>query len=96
MSNTFGIESHHKHVDVAHRPPTRYLVLIDSAGSVVARLFTQNRDQVAEFDGAAEEVAVMTKGLVPMIGALGAEWDGALQGHNTAERTGAEVFTLDL
>jgi hypothetical protein len=96
MSNTFGIESHGKHVDTAHRQSARYLIMIEAGGSEVARLFTQQREQVAEFEAAAEEVAVMTKGLVPTQGALEPEWDSALDGHSTAERTAAQIYTLDV
>jgi hypothetical protein len=96
MGNTFGIESHGKHVDTSHRSNARYLIMIESAGSAVARLFTQQREQVAEFDASAEEVAVMTKELVPTQSALGLEWDSALEGRSAAERADARVYTLDV
>lgn len=76
--------------------PARFLVIIDAGGAMVARLFDEARVMVAEFDAAAEEVAVMTSGLVPRRGAETAEWDRALQGHNAQERRAAEVYTLDV
>ena len=78
----------------AHRLPVRYLVVIDSGGSMVARLFLPSRVLAAEFDAMVEEVTVMTQGLTPQTGALGPEWDVALQGHNAAERAAALVYTL--
>lgn len=94
MSQTFGMESPRKHDHESHRQPARYLVVIDSGGYMVARLFLETRELVAEFDAAVEEVSSMTNGLVPEVGALGAEWDRALQGHNATERAGAMVYTL--
>jgi hypothetical protein len=96
MDQSFGIESHGKRRSGPHRAPVRYLVLIDAGGSAVARLFVADREAAGEFDASAEEVAVMTKGLAPEIGALGAEWDRALDGHSADERRAAEVYTLDV
>ncbi len=96
MSQTFGMEAPRAHTDAPRQAPARYLVTIDSGGYMVARLFLENREQIAEFDAAVEEVTVMTKGLVPDIGALGPEWDVGLQGHNAAERAGAEVYRLEV
>ena len=95
MSQVFGIESPGEHSHKVHRKPTRYVVVIDSAGSTVARLFLDSYEQVAEVDAGAEEVALMTRGLEPVRGALGEEWDRPLQGHSTAERRNADVYTLD-
>ena len=81
---------------MSHRQPARYLVVIDSGGYMVARLFLETRELVAEFDAAVEEVSAMTIGLVPEVGALSSEWDRALQGHNVAERAAAMVYTLDI
>lgn len=61
---------------------------------MVARLFLETREKVAEFDAAVEEVSMMTNGLVPEVGALGVEWDLPLQGHSSAERVAALVYTL--
>lgn len=88
------MESPRKHDHGSHRQPARYLVVIDSGGYMVARMFLETRELVAEFDAAVEEVSSMTNGLVPEVGALSAEWDRALQGHNTAERAAAMVYTL--
>ena len=95
MDQAFGIESPGQHAHTAHRKPTRYVVVIDSAGSTIARLFLESREQIAEVDAGAEEVALMTRGLQSARSALGAEWDRALQGHSTAERRTADVYTLD-
>ena len=94
MSQTFGMESPREHNNQSHRQPARYLVLIDSGGSMVARMFLASRELVAEFDAAVEEVSAMTHGLMPEVGALSAEWDRALQGHTAIERAGAMVYTL--
>jgi len=96
MSQGFGSESPRAHTQTAHRQPARYLVLIEAGGTVVARLFLDTREQVAEFDAGTEEVAQMSSGLVPVLGANGPEWDGPLQGHSAAERQAAEVFLLDV
>ena len=96
MSSSFGIEKPRPHSGAQHRAVSRYLIVIDSAGEMVARLFTESREVAGEFDASSEEVAVMTKGLVAAQGASGVEWNTALQGHSAAERAGAEVYTLDL
>ena len=96
MNQGFGIERPHGHSGAPHREPARYLMLIDTDGSVIARLFVASRTQVAEFDASSEEVARMTLGLVPSRGASGQEWDRALDGHTTAQRSAASIYTLDL
>ena len=96
MNNGFGIESPSKHSAVPHRAPARYLIVIDAGGSAVARMFTDTRVAVAEFDASTEEVALMTQGLPPVRCAEGPEWDMALAGHSTAERAGAHIYTLDV
>jgi hypothetical protein len=96
MSETFGMEKPGAHSPAPHRDITRYLIVIDSAGEMVARLFTETRAVAGEFDASSEEVAVMTKGLVATAGASGAEWNEALGGHSASERAGAEVYTLDV
>ena len=96
MSQSFGIESPGEHAHTPHRRPARYLVVIESAGAMIARLFADTREQVAEFDASTEEVAQMTRGLMPVAGALGPEWDRALDGHNAGERAAAEVYALDV
>jgi hypothetical protein len=94
MDDSFGIESPPHHRKLVHRPPARYLVIIDEAGAAIARIFLASREQVAEVDAGSEEVALMTRGLVPARGALGSEWDGALQAHSAAERASADVYTI--
>ena len=96
MNQGFGNESPREHSHAPHRKPVRYLVVIDSGGSAVARLFLDTRELVGEFDAGTEEVAQMTKGLAPTTGATGPEWDRALEGHSPSERNGADVYTLDI
>lgn len=96
MSQTFGMEAPRGHTDTPRPAPARYLVVIDSGGYMVARMFLETREQVSECDAAVEEVTVMTQHLVPQRGALGHEWDVALSGHSRAERAGAEVYTLEV
>ncbi len=96
MGQNYGISTPTPHAGGEHRPPARYLVLIDAGGVTVARLVLATYDAVAEFDAGSEEVAVMTRGLQPTRGASGPEWDRALEGHSAAERAAAEVYTLDL
>jgi hypothetical protein len=96
MSQDFGNQSPHAHVQTEHRKIARYLVVIDSGGVGVARLFLDTRQQVAEFDAGTEEAAQMVAGLAPTHGADGPEWDTALQGHSPAERHAARVYTLDV
>jgi hypothetical protein len=96
MNQGFGIERPAAHRQTERRAMARYLVLIEAGGPVVALLFTELRQLAADFDAGSEEVAVMTRGLQPAVGAIGAEWDQALAGHSDAERAAAEVFTLDV
>ena len=96
MSQNFGIEIPGEHTPTSHRQPVRYLIVIDTGGSMIARLLLDSREMATEFDAAVEEVATMTKGLVPEVGALGSEWDRALQSHSDAERATAEIYTLKI
>jgi hypothetical protein len=96
MSQNFGRETPRQHVQTTHRAPVRYLVVIESGGVAVARLFLDSREPVAEFDAGAEEAAEMTAGLVPAKGADGPEWDHALDGHSATERRAALVYTIAL
>jgi len=79
-----------------HQPPAKYLIVIDSAGEMVARMFDEKRRLIVDFDASSSEVAVMTQGLVPARGAVEPGWDTALAGHSKRERAAAEVYTLDL
>lgn len=94
MSQNFGIAMPQARAVHAHRPPVRYVVVIDSGGSMVARLFLANRELVNECDAAATEVANTTAGIRPVQGAVGSEWDAALKGYSALERATAEVYTL--
>lgn len=96
MNDGFGIESPGAHRRAALQKPARYVVIIESGGPMVARLFLESRELVGEFDAAAEEVAEMTQGLQPARGAAGPEWDRALAGHSAAERAAASIYTLDV
>jgi hypothetical protein len=96
MGQGFGGESPRAHTQTAHRKPARFLVVIDSGGSAIARLFLDTREQIAEFDAGTEETAQMTAGRVPARSAAGPEWDRALEGHSAAERGSADVYTLDV
>lgn len=96
MAQVFGQEVPRRHSDTTTRKATRYLVVIESGGYMVARLFTEGREQVAEFDASTEEVTVMTQGIVPATGADHSEWDPALAGHSASERKAARVYTLDV
>lgn len=94
MSQDFGREMPPPHKQVSHRLVSKYLVLVDSGGVGLARLFLENREQVGEFDAGAEEVSSMLKGIKPSAGASGPEWDRALAGHSTEERKAALVYEL--
>jgi hypothetical protein len=96
MAQVFGNEIPGPHSDNPMRKAARYLVVIESGGYVMARLFIETREQVAEFDASTEEVTLMTQGLVPVAGAVGPEWDQALAGHSASERSAARVYTLDV
>jgi hypothetical protein len=90
------MESPRAHALTPHRKPVRFLVVIDSGGTMVARLFLDSLELVTMFDAAVAEVSAMTNGLVPSVGALGPEWELALQGHSADERAGAQIYTLDI
>ena len=96
MSDSFGIEAERDAPRRAQQPPARWLVIIDAGGSSIARLLLATRKSVGEFDAGAEEVALMTRGVRPSQGAVGAEWDAALEGHSAAERAAAQVYELDV
>jgi len=96
MNQGFGIERPAAHHPDEHRAVARYLVLIESGGPVLALLFTEKRELVANFDAGAEEVALMTRGLRAEAGAAGSEWDAALGGQSLDERAAASVYTLDV
>ena len=76
--------------------PARYLIVIDAAGEMLARMFDAQRKLLVDFDASSSEVSIMTQGLAPTRSAHAAEWDAALAGHSAREREQAEVYTLDL
>lgn len=78
------------------RKAARYLVIIEAAGSMTARLFDDARHPLSDFDASSEEVAVMTAGLSPARNADTPAWDAALRSHSKAERSAADVYTLDV
>lgn len=96
MNNGYGMASPAQHVQTARQEPVKHLVVIDAGGVRIARLLLASREQVGEFDASTEEIAQMTQGLTPAVGALGAEWDKPLAGHSALERSAAEVYTLDV
>jgi hypothetical protein len=96
MSDSLGDEAKGRYAPHVYKRVARYLVVIDAAGQVVARLFDDERRPLAEFDASSEEVALMTQGLDPAKGASGPEWNAVLGGHSAEERRGAEVYTLDV
>jgi hypothetical protein len=91
----YGIERPGAHTHEAHEPPAKYLVVIDAAGSTVARLYLADYREVAEFDAGAEEVSGMLNGLSAAGTAQGSEWDRALAGSSAAERASAQVYVLE-
>jgi hypothetical protein len=96
MSQGFGMEKPSPHKQAELRKVARYLIVIDSGGYAVARLFTEEREQVAEFDASTEDTASMTSGLSSTGGAQAPEWDRALAGHSAGERAAAQVYRLSI
>jgi hypothetical protein len=94
MSQNYGREVPAPHRQATHRQAARYLVLIDSGGTSLARLFLATREQVAEFDAGAEEVASLIRGVRSGHGADGPAWNQALEGHSAQERREALVYDL--
>jgi hypothetical protein len=96
MSQGFGNELPRAHGNTSPRPRTRYLVVIESGGFMVARLFLESREQVAEFDAGTEEVAQMIAHLRADADAGDPQWDRALAGPSAAERAQARVYELEI
>ena len=96
MNQGFGCEVPHEHSHQVLRKPARFMVVIDSGGYMVARLFLESREQVAELDASTEEVTQMTIGLHATQCAGDPVWDRALQGHSVDERASAHVYELGL
>ena len=96
MSQDFGREIPKPHAAAALRKVARYLVVIPAPDGPIAKLLDINREPLAELDANTEEVTTMLKGIAPVTGAGGKEWDTSLAGHSATERAACEVFTLDL
>lgn len=79
-----------------HKTPVKYLVLIESDGAMLAKLYDARYAEVNDIDAASEEVAVMTQGLMPQRCGNDATWSRVLAGHGEPERREARVFTLDV
>jgi len=77
-----------------HNSPVKFLIVIDSGGAMVARLFDANRVHVVDMDASTEEVAAAVDGIVPTHSGTEPEWDQALAGHSAVERATAQVYTL--
>jgi len=77
-----------------HSSPVKFLIMIESGGPMVARLFDANRVHVTDMDASSEDVMATIEGIVPTHTGAAAEWDRALAGHNAAERAAAQVYAL--
>lgn len=79
-----------------HKNPVKYLVIIESDGAMVAKLYDAQLKHENDIDAGSEEVAVMTRGLKAAKTGNDATWAKVLMGHGEAERRAAEIYTLDL
>jgi hypothetical protein len=79
-----------------HKTPVKYLVLIESDGAMLAKLYDGQFAHVNDIDASSEEVAVMTQGLTPARDANNATWAPVLMGHGEPQRRAALIFTLDI
>ena len=79
-----------------HNSPVKFLIVIDSGGSMVARLFDADRVHVMDMDASTEDVVATIDGAVPTDSGTAPEWDLALAGHSAAERAAAQVYTLEV
>lgn len=79
-----------------HGSPVKYLIVIESGGPMVARLFDANRAHVIDMDASSEDVSETTEGIVPSHSGMAPEWDRALAGHSAEERAEAQVYTLSI
>jgi hypothetical protein len=96
MSDGFGIELPRGHGNTSPRSHTRYLVVIDAGGAMVARLFLDSLEQVAEIDAGTEEVGQMTMHRQATGDASDPRWDRALGGAVARQRAQARVYVLDI
>lgn len=79
-----------------HKTPVKYLVIIESDGAMVAKMYDAHYKHENDIDAGSEEVAVMTRGLKPAKSGNDATWAKVLVGHGEAERRAAEIYTLDV
>lgn len=79
-----------------HKTPAKYLVVIESDGAMLAKLYDAQHALVSDIDATSEEVAVMTQGLTPTPVGNDAVWASVLVGHGEPERRAARVYTLDV
>ena len=96
MSQDFGREVPKPHAEAVLREVARYLIVIPAPDGPIAKLLDINRDQLAELDANTEEVTTMLKGLAPVVGATGTDWNKSLSGYSAGERALSRVYTLDL
>lgn len=96
MSQNYGNEVPKPHVETVHRKVTKYLIVVPAPDGPIAKLLDTGREQLAELDANTEEVTTMLKGLAPVMGAAGTDWDKPLSGHSAEERASAAIYTLDL
>lgn len=76
--------------------PVKFLVLIEAGDGMVARFFDADHIHMSDIDASSEEVAVMTRGLVPEHLGNQAPWLEALSSHNPDERAAAQIYTLEV
>jgi hypothetical protein len=79
-----------------HKTPVKYLVIIESDGAMLAKLYDGQFAHVNDIDASSEEVAVMTRGLMPARDANAPPWAEVLAGHGEPQRRAALIFTLDV
>lgn len=79
-----------------HKTPVKYLILIESDGAMLAKLYDAQCRHVSDIDASSEEVAVMTQGLMPRPVANDPGWARVLVGHGEPQRAAAQVFSLDV
>ena len=96
MSQDFGRESAHTHVQTEHRKISRFLVVIDAGGVGVARLFLDSREQVAEFDSGTEEAAQMISAWCPPRAPMVPNGTARCRATARPSARAAKVYRLDV
>jgi len=94
MAQNFGRDSPPPHTARPRTAPPRATSRSSSPAARSSRLYQGTREQVAEFDAGAEEVAQLTARLVPAKLAHQPVWGHVLDGHSTAERRAADAYAL--